>query len=263
MRKEIPDRLRDAQRWGDQADALAAGTGWQMQPLVKVELPQEYARDWTLLVPPIKTAQGGAGTLLSTVAVAPNLYQPVTADYGYEGVQRPGGGTGNCILIIRYGGGKTTREAKIDYPTMGGTYAVRGSSVEVFAMFNAAAVPGLQVGAELVDAPPPAPMPEVMPMLSYVFDGVGSIPAGTAGIPGYGVCEVPVNAISVRHVQLVPYGGAADSISLEFDGIGGRSIASTAGIGGWQAIPPGASSVRILNTSATATEAMLQYAIAL
>lgn len=267
MRKEIPDRLRAAQLWGDQAESIpGGGAGWQLLPLVKVDLPQEYARDWTLLIPPIANAAGGNGTPLSGLVVAPDVYQPTIADYGYEGVRRPGGGTGNCVLVIRYGGGKTTRDVKIDYPVMGATYGVRGSVVEVFAMFNALSAPGLKVGAEIVDASPPEISGEAEwtgPMLCYTFDGAGAVPPGVAANPGDGVTEVPVNAVAVRVVQLIAYGAVGQSISLEFDGIGGRSTANTGSINAWQTIPPGTIGVRVLNTNVGPAECVVEYRIAL
>lgn len=148
MRINIPQNVRAQQLWGAQANIDINGNA-DTPNLVRVQLPAEYERDWTIHFPaPI--FQTGA----PLIATGPGAGLCPAVE--------------NVDVVVTYGGALGISQTIVmDYPTRGKTIGVRGSAIQVSTRPHgrpAALKDPCRIYAELIDAEPPSLNREALPI---------------------------------------------------------------------------------------------------
>jgi hypothetical protein len=173
-RRDIPTNIRNSQLWGGQANVDVDGNA-DNPNLIRVQLPAEYERDWTIHIPAPIFQTGAA-----RIATGAGAGLTPAAE--------------NVDVVITYGGALgVTQTIRIDYPVMGRTFGVRGSSVQVSTARHARGAvlkDPCRIFAELVDAEPPSLNREALP----TFTGdVFTMPIA----PATRVVPIPDRAVEV------------------------------------------------------------------
>lgn len=182
--KPIPDKLRASQVWGNtQAIPLTNPPGITASVVVaNVQLPTEYARDWTISFPEIN-----------------NTDQSLTLDQVFARITY-----GSIVDHVRV----------IDWPRHGLQIGVHGSKVKVEIQFKPPPSAGTfpaQLGAEIFDAPAPPRANFDTPTFTSVEQTLPLAAASNSGL-----YPIPAGAIEVRQLPRAPAAPASPAAHTQF-----------------------------------------------
>lgn len=177
--KDIPAGLRDMQQWSGSLtnEVTATRPGKNM---VRIQLPEEYARDWTVQI---------------MANTPPNVAVGIPSTQAAE-------------LQVRWGHHGSVETVLMDFPTRGGSFTVHGAYLEV-AVFDPGTPAGtvtanyqvwVNEGSSARNSPPP-------------FQPVFTSHLGTLAIGAIGVATAPARARAF-YITAVPGAAAATPFEL-------------------------------------------------
>lgn len=108
---DIPEGLWQQQQWSGRTSQPTPASG---QPLLRLNLPRQYARDWTVQLATPQVPSGAALAVPSTFA---------------------------ATVRVRWGHHGSTDEAIMTWPELGGTFVVHGCFLELFVIDTTPATP--------------------------------------------------------------------------------------------------------------------------